>query len=102
MKREGGAPDGASAESGTSGPPFKLIVLLIVVVALAVFFLQNGDDVPIQFLWIDARWPMWSVIGVSVIAGVIIDRLGTWQWRRARRRKERAKAVQHGGQQDEG
>ncbi|MFP5488903.1 MAG: hypothetical protein ACLGHQ_11430 [Acidimicrobiia bacterium] len=88
MKRETVEPDGDPVESGTSGPPIKLVLLLLVVAALAVFFFQNGDDASIQFLWIDAQWPVWLVIGVSVVAGVVIDRLGTWQWRRARRRKE--------------
>ena len=75
------------AESGTSGPPVKLIALLLVVAALAIFFFQNGDDAPVSFLWFDGQWPVWLVIGVSVAAGVILDRLGSWQWRRARRRK---------------
>lgn len=81
---------GTSTASGGSGPPIKLIALLLVVVALAIFFFQNGDDAPVEFLWLDAQWPVWVVIGVSVIAGVVIDRLGTWQWRRARRRKDRS------------
>lgn len=75
-------------ESGRGSPPWKLIVLLIVVAALAIFFFQNGDDAPINFLWLDGNWPVWLVIGVSVIAGAVIDRLGSWQWRRARRRND--------------
>ncbi len=79
----------ATAESGRSAPSIKLIVLLLVIVALAIFFFQNGSDAPVSFLWFDGQWPVWIVIGVSVIAGAVIDRLGSWQWRRARRRKER-------------
>ena len=74
-------------EGGTSGPPLKLIALMLVVLALAVFFFQNGSDAPVEFLWLDGTWPVWAVIGVSVVVGVVIDRLGSWQWRRARRRK---------------
>jgi uncharacterized integral membrane protein len=73
-------------ESGQSGPPWKLIALLIVVIGLGIFFVQNGDDAPVEFLWLDGSWPVWSVIGISVVVGIVIDRLGTWQWRRARRR----------------
>lgn len=69
-------------------PPFKLLALLVVVAGLAIFFFQNADDAAVRFLWIDAEWPMWLVIGVSVVAGAIVDRLGSWQWRRARRRKD--------------
>lgn len=85
MSYETEAPSG----EGRTGPPIKLLALLLVVVALAIFFFQNGDDAPVSFLWIDGQWPVWLVIGVSVIAGVVIDRLGSWQWRRARRRTRR-------------
>lgn len=74
------------AESGTSGPPWKLLALLILVAGLAVFFFQNGSDAPVEFLWLDGSWPVWAVIGISVLVGVVLDRLGTWQWRRARNR----------------
>lgn len=76
-----------TAASGRSGPPLKLIALLLVAAALAVFFFQNGSDAPVSFLWIDGQWPVWLVIAVSVTAGVVLDRLGSWQWRRARRNK---------------
>lgn len=81
-----------TAEGGRGAPSIKLIVLLLVIAALAIFFFQNGDDAPVSFLWFDGQWPVWIVIGVSVIAGAVIDRLGSWQWRRARRRKERGEA----------
>ncbi len=70
-----------------SGFPFKLIGLLLVVVALAFGFFQNGNDAPVRFLWMDSTTPVWVVIGISVLVGMLLDRLLTWQWRRARRRK---------------
>jgi uncharacterized integral membrane protein len=74
---------------GSDGsPPWKLIALIIVIAGLVTFFFQNGSDAPVHFLWMDGSWPVWGVIGVSVAAGVLLDRLATWQWRRARRRKE--------------
>lgn len=76
------------AAGGSSGPPPKLIALLLVAVAIVVFFLQNGEEASVSFLWMDARWPVSLVILVSVLAGVALDRLGTWQWRRTRRRKQ--------------
>ena len=76
-----------SVAGGSDGaPPWKLIALLIVVAGLATFFLQNGSDAPVQFLWMDGSWPVWTVIAISVAIGIVLDRLFTWQWRRARRR----------------
>jgi uncharacterized integral membrane protein len=76
--------------SGSDGaPPWKPIALVVVVAGLVTFFVQNGSDAPIQFLWMDGSWPVWSVIGISVAIGIVLDRLVSWQWRRARRRKAR-------------
>jgi uncharacterized integral membrane protein len=75
-------------QSGTSSPPLKLIMLLLVVIALAIFFFQNGQGAAVDFLWLDGTWPVWTVIGISVVAGIVLDRLFTWQWRRARKRKQ--------------
>lgn len=76
-------------ERETGGPPVKLIALLVVAALLAVFIVQNGADAPIEFLWVDGTWPVWVVIGISVVVGIVLDRLFAWQWRRARRRKQR-------------
>ncbi len=86
MKNESIHDDDDLARSGSSGPPLKLIALLVLVAGLAVFFFQNGHDAPVEFMWFDVSWPMWGVIGVSVVVGILIDRLGAWQWNRARRR----------------
>ena len=67
--------------------PWKLIALLLLVIALAIFFFQNGDDASVDFLWFNAEWPLWAVIGISVLIGVALDRLVSWQMRRARRRR---------------
>lgn len=76
---------GTSAAAGRSGPPIKLIAFLLLTIALAIFFFQNGKDAPVKFLWMDANWPMWAVIGISVVVGVILDRLAGWLWNRARK-----------------
>ena len=81
------ARDEAYARASYQGPPWKLIALLVLVVLLAFFFFQNGDDVPVDFLWFNGRWPLWAVIGISVLVGVVLDRLVTWQWRRSRQRR---------------
>jgi uncharacterized integral membrane protein len=86
MQREPVDIDGPDQE-GMGRPPIKLIALLLLAIAVAVFFFQNGDSADIKFLWISVSWPVRSVIVISVIAGAFLDRLVSWQWRRARRRK---------------
>lgn len=79
---------GRDAESGgLQLPSLKLILLLLVAVSILIFFLQNPEDARIEFLWMEATWPVRTVIIISVVAGIIIDRLGGWFWARARRRK---------------
>ena len=68
-------------------PSIKLILLLLVAVGILIFFFQNPDDAQIEFLWMETTWPVRTVIFISVVAGIIIDRLGGWFWARARRRK---------------
>lgn len=80
-------PDRNPAESGSSGPSLKLIALLLVVIAMGIFVFQNDERAQVEFLWLDVSWPVSLVIGISVVAGILIDRLGTWSWRRARRRR---------------
>jgi uncharacterized integral membrane protein len=82
--------DEAYARGNYQGPPWKLIALLVLVILLAFFFFQNGDRVPVDFLWFNGEWPLWAVIGISVLVGVALDRLISWQWRRSRQRRNNA------------
>ena len=77
---------GPGAERDQSGAPWKLLALLVLVAGLATFFFQNGQDSPVNFLWMNGSWPQWTVIGISVVLGIVLDRLVSWQSRRARRR----------------
>lgn len=76
----------SGAESDRASAPWKLLALLLMVAGLATFFFQNGQDSPVNFLWMNGSWPQWTVIGISVAIGVVLDRLVSWQSRRARRR----------------
>jgi len=77
----------AYTRSSTQRVPWKLIALLVLVVLLAFFFFQNDDDASVDFLWFNGNWPLWAVIGISVLVGVALDRLVSWQWRRSRQRR---------------
>jgi len=55
---------------------------------LAIFMLQNTDDVKVEFLWWNFTWPLWLVVGVSAVFGALVW-LGLGVLRRHRRRKAR-------------
>lgn len=76
---------------GIQAPSIKLVALLIVAVVTAIFFFQNGDTVNIDLLWMDVSWPERSVILVSIVLGVLLDRLASFVWRRARRKRAASK-----------
>lgn len=78
--------DNRAVASGSSGPPIKLILLLILTAGIGAFFFQNLGDATIEFLWMEGSFPVWAVILVSFLAGALFDRLASWQWSRARRR----------------
>lgn len=74
------AKDGAGAIVGGSG-----------IAALAVFILQNTDDVSVTFLFWSFTWPVWLLILVSALLGTAIW-VGLGILRRRRRRKARRDA----------
>ena len=58
------------------------------VAALAIFMLQNTEDVPVQFLFWDFTWPVWLLTIISALVGALVW-FGMGVLRRHRRRKER-------------
>ncbi len=77
-----------SAASGTSGPSVALIGLLVIVALAVVFFLQNGEPVRIDF-WIFERTTTirWSIL-MSILLGILLDRIFTIVWRRRKKNKQ--------------
>jgi uncharacterized integral membrane protein len=57
-------------------------------VALAIFMIQNTEDVTVHFLFWDFTWPVWLLILVAAVIGAFVW-LGLGVLRRHRRRKER-------------
>ncbi len=78
--------EGANVASGESGPPIKLILMLVIVAAIAVFFFQNLGEARIEFLWLEGAFPLWAVILVMFVSGAVVGKLASWQWSRARRK----------------
>jgi uncharacterized integral membrane protein len=80
--------DETSASSGSSGPPVKLIVLLVVAILTVVFVFRNGGDQKIDFLFFDVETRTWTALAMAVVLGVLLDRLFISWWRRRKRRNE--------------
>lgn len=76
-----------TAESGSSGPSVALIAFGIVAILAVVFFLQNGEHTSIDFLVFEKdTTKRWSIL-MSVVFGVVLDRLFSFWWRRRKRRQ---------------
>ena len=75
MRSEDGQPEpeevrGKDWVTRTEGPSGKVIVLLIALVLLVVFVLQNTERVRIDFLFWHGRWPAWIVIVLVAALGL--------------------------------
>ena len=64
------------------------LVIWIIIAVLAVFFIvQNARDANVKFLFFDGTMSLWLVIVISIVIGVLLDRLGTWYLRRRKEKK---------------
>ena len=71
--------------TGRNGPNVTLIGLGIVIVLFVVFFLQNSEQLTIDFLIFEKRTTIrWSLL-IAVVLGILVDRIFTMWWRRRRR-----------------
>ncbi|PIE34800.1 MAG: hypothetical protein CSA55_00170 [Ilumatobacter coccineus] len=79
MSYEANTPDqDAQVASGEGGIPWKLIGFIIVVILVVIFVIQNRASAKINYFTFDGNLPMWAVIGLSVVAGIILGQLGGW------------------------
>jgi uncharacterized integral membrane protein len=75
------------ASSGREGPNMTLIGLGVVILLFVVFFLQNSNELRVNFLFFERTTTVrWSLL-VAVVLGIAIDRVGTMWWRRRKARK---------------
>ena len=71
-----------------SGPSLFLIVTGVVVAAIVIFIFQNTESAQVQFLFFDGSAKVWVVIVISVLAGMLLDRLIQFWMRRRHRRRD--------------
>ena len=89
MRREERPNDEAAAKEGwvtrKEGPGGKVIILLVALVLLGLFVLQNTEEIRIDFLFWHGRWPAWIVILLVALLGLIVG----WIIASARGRRRR-------------
>ncbi len=78
-------PPGKSSSGGLSG---GAIASLSGIAVLAIFIVQNTQDVRFHFLFLDFTWPLWLYTIVVALFGALVW-FGLGVMRRHRRRKER-------------
>jgi uncharacterized integral membrane protein len=61
---------------------------VIALIAIVLFIVQNTEDVPINFLWMEFSPPEWVLIVITIVLTLIVERTIGYVWRR--RRKQRA------------
>lgn len=78
---------GDVSKGGRSGPSVVLILFLVVIGLAVVFFLQNGETVPIDFLVVEKKTTLrWSLL-MAVALGILIDRAFSIWWHRRGNKK---------------
>jgi uncharacterized integral membrane protein len=65
-----------------------LIISLIIAVLAVIFIIQNARDAQVKFLFWDGTLSLWIVLLLTLIVGVLLDRVVTWALRRRRARQD--------------
>ena len=65
-----------------------LIISLIIAVLAVIFIIQNARDAQVKFLFWDGTLSLWIVLLLTLIVGVLLDRVVTWALRRRRARHD--------------
>lgn len=61
-----------------------LIVVVLVLVALFVFWLQNGETIEVEILFVSVQMPIWLLIVVSMVLGGLLFKGAGYLWSRRR------------------
>lgn len=60
----------------------RVIVLVIAVLALLAFVVQNTNDVQFNWLMIEVTLPLWLALLITAVLGALIANLAGWVLRR--------------------
>jgi uncharacterized integral membrane protein len=90
---EATGPDAVTTVGGEGSPVFRgtgvsvaLVVGVLIAVLAIVVAVQNTDDVNVDFLGWEVDAPLLAVILTAAVAGVLLDEILGFFWRRRRRR----------------
>lgn len=61
-----------------------LIVVVLVLVALFVFWLQNGETIEVEILFVSVQMPVWLLIVASMVLGGLLFKGIGFLWARRR------------------
>lgn len=79
------APGAAAGEERRSIVSPTLIALVVLGVLAVVFVLQNGTSTQIDYLGLNFEAPLWVILALAIVVGIVLDRLFSLWWRRRRR-----------------
>jgi uncharacterized integral membrane protein len=86
------------ARQGGRKHPFRtgFIVGAVVTVAMTMLIIQNGERAKVEWFILDFEWPLWVVLLLSFVAGMVAWQLflhKVRQFHRVRETTERARSV---------
>jgi len=67
------------------GPSKELVAFVVVAVLAVVFVLGNTESASIRFLVPRVQAPMWVLVVLCIVIGIVLDR--AWQFTRRRKNK---------------
>jgi uncharacterized integral membrane protein len=82
----------ATTEKRRRGGSLGFIIGIAVGIPATIFALSNLESADVEFLGWQAEVPLWAVIGLSLLAGIVIG-MGVLLAVQARRRRERKREV---------
>lgn len=79
--------------------PFRtgFIVGALVTIAITLLIIQNTDSVRFEWLFFDFEWPLWVVLLVAFVGGMVAWQLLLHRFERRRKARAAAKGTDAGG-----
>ena len=63
-----------------AGVSIGVVLGIIVVAAIAMLIVQNTNNVSVHWLLVDGQQPLWAVLAITAVAGVVSAKLFGFAW----------------------